>query len=225
MPEVVIWGGAGQAKVVAEALSGSEYRIIAIFDNREVPSPVHGVETYLGQSGFRRWLTDHPSSPNFERRFVVAIGGAHGRARLEIGDFLQAHGLTPLTIVHPRAWIAHDAIIGESCQILAGAMVASGARIGRASIVNTGASIDHECVVAEGVHVGPGAVLAGEVNVEFCAFIGAGATILPRCRIGADFVVGAGSIVNRDVELGATVVGNPARPIVAGRERKPPPRP
>lgn len=45
-------------------------------------------------------------------------------------------------------------------------------------------------------------------------WIGGGAHILPGVTIGDDAVIGAGAVVTRDVAPGATVVGNPARPIV-----------
>ena len=44
-------------------------------------------------------------------------------------------------------------------------------------------------------------------------WIGSGAQILPGVTIGDDAIVGAGSVVTRDVASGATVVGNPARPL------------
>jgi acetyltransferase-like isoleucine patch superfamily enzyme len=53
--------------------------------------------------------------------------------------------------------------------------------------------------------------LAGEVTVNAGAFIGTGAVVLPRIRIGQGAIVGAGAVVTRDVPVGVTVVGNPAR--------------
>ena len=44
-------------------------------------------------------------------------------------------------------------------------------------------------------------------------WIGGGALIMPGIAIGDDAVIGAGSVVTRDVAPGATVVGNPARPL------------
>jgi maltose O-acetyltransferase len=51
--------------------------------------------------------------------------------------------------------------------------------------------------------------------VEHGASIGSGATILGGVRIGSGATVGAGAVVVDDVEAGATVVGNPARPLPA----------
>jgi maltose O-acetyltransferase len=42
-------------------------------------------------------------------------------------------------------------------------------------------------------------------------WIGGGAIILPGVTIGDDAIIGAGSVVTRDVPVGVTVVGNPAR--------------
>lgn len=43
-------------------------------------------------------------------------------------------------------------------------------------------------------------------------WIGGNAVIMPGVTIGDDAIVGAGSVVTRDVQEGATVVGNPAKP-------------
>ena len=44
-------------------------------------------------------------------------------------------------------------------------------------------------------------------------WIGGGAILLPGITVGDDAVIGAGSVVTRDVPAGATVAGNPARPL------------
>ena len=44
-------------------------------------------------------------------------------------------------------------------------------------------------------------------------WIGGAALILPGVTVGDDAIIGAGSVVTRDVAPGATVAGNPARPL------------
>lgn len=56
-----------------------------------------------------------------------------------------------------------------------------------------------------------GLELGRPVRIGRNVWIGGGAIILPGITIGDDAVIGAGSVVTKDVEAGATVVGNPAR--------------
>lgn len=87
--------------------------------------------------------------------------------------------------------------------------------------------------IGDGTQIGPGVqILAADhprdpalraqglefgrpVRIGRNVWIGAGALILPGVTVGDDALVGAGSVVTRDVPPGATVVGNPARVVVA----------
>ncbi len=215
MIRVILWGGTGQATVLREALDPLVHRVVAVFDRTPaVASPFADVPMFYGEEGFRAWLesTHDPASV----MALVAIGGDRGADRLAIQARLRAAGLSIGSIVHARAFVARDAVLGAGAQILAQAAVASKARLGEACIVNTGATVDHECVLGDGVHVGPGAHLAGCVEVGSCVMIGIGAVVMPRIRIGDGAVVGAGAVVLKNVAAGAAVVGNPARPLRRG---------
>lgn len=209
MSDAVFWGATGQARVLNEALAGTDFRLVALVDNRDVISPFPGVPVLKGEAGLVAWLEQRGGG--FDLFATVAVGGTRGRDRIELMSMLRARGLKPLTVVHRTAFVAADAQVGEGCQILAQAAVCANVRLGAGTIVNTAASVDHDCIIGTGAHIAPGARLAGEVTVGARAFVGIGAIVLPRIRIGEDAIVGAGAVVTRNVAPGATVIGIPAR--------------
>lgn len=206
----VCWGGTGHARVLNEALQALGHTIVLFVDNRNIPSPVRGVPIVGGERGLRDWLA---SSLDRDLWCLAAIGGARGKDRMLVLDCMTALGLRPFTVLHPSAFVASDAAIGEGSHVLAMAAVCSYARLGRGVIVNTAAAVDHDCALEDAVHIGPGARLCGEVSVARGAFVGAGAVVLPRIKLGEGSIVGAGAIVTRDVAPGQTVVGCPAKPL------------
>lgn len=211
MREVIFWGAAGQAKVLLETLQGSDVRLVALVDNRDLGETALGVPLLRGEEALDAWLRGRGRADDLY--CSIAIGGARGQDRLDLLGRLCQRGLQPLTLVHRTAFVAGNARLGQACQVLAQAAVCAEAVLGDSVIVNTAASVDHECELGAGVHVGPGARLAGEVRVGAGAFVGTGAVVLPRIRIGANAIVGAGAVVTRDVPAGTTVIGNPARPL------------
>lgn len=208
MKDIIFWGGTGQARVLREAIAGSDFNLIACFDNKAIESPFSDIPIYIGPDGFDLWKNEHSSVSNIMA--ATAIGGSRGEERLDIQEWLVKNGLSAATIIHKTAFIASDATIGEGSQILAMSAVCANAAVGKACIINTAASVDHCCRIGDGVHIAPGARLAGEVIVEDFAFIGTGAIILPGIKIGFKAIIGAGSVVTKNIPPHATVAGNPA---------------
>lgn len=216
-PEILIYGGTGQAKILRVIVEHYGSRVPAVIDDTPgLASPFPDVPVYEGWDGFEHWVKGKNRK---ETGFLVAIGNPHGRVRLRLHEALIAQGLQAVTIAHPTAWIDKNVEVGEGSQILAGAVILSESVIGKQCIVNTNASVDHENILEGGVEVGPGATLCGLVRVGVNGWVCAGATVLPRVSIGADAVIGAGAVVTKDVPAGATVAGVPARPIRKHRTR------
>lgn len=210
-PKVILWGGTGQAKVSRPIIEYCGAKVVAVFDDTpNLSAPFPDVDIQRGWEGFQTWIKGRDRK---EIGFCIAIGNPYGRVRIRFHERLVAEGLQPVTIAHPTAWIADNAIIGLGTQILAGAIIETGVGIGRQCIINTKAAVDHESILEDGAEIAPGATLCGLVHVGVNGWVCAGATVLPRKKIGADAIVGAGAVVNRDVPDGVTVVGVPAKPL------------
>jgi sugar O-acyltransferase (sialic acid O-acetyltransferase NeuD family) len=143
----------------------------------------------------------------------VAIGD--NRARKRLGLAVLAAGKRLYKVIHARAVVSPHADIADGVFVAASGVVGPSARIARGAIVNHGAIVDHDCEVGAWTHIAPNAVLGGDVKVGVGCLIGSGAVILPGVTIGDAAIVGAGAVVTKPVPAGTTVVGVPARAMIA----------
>lgn len=209
---LLVWGAGGHGRVVAELARLAGFAVAGYADrNAEKVGSVidsEGANVLTTEDRLPAWLGEAEAR-------ALALGVGDNRARLERSRRFDPAELPPL--LHPAATMSPSATLEPGAVMFAGAVANSGSSIGWAAIVNTAAVIEHDVVLGAGVHVSPGAVIAGGAVVEEGTWVGANATVLPGVRIGAWSIVGAGAVVLRDVEPGATVVGNPARVIRGGR--------
>ncbi len=83
-------------------------------------------------------------------------------------------------------------------------------------VIQERATIAQEAYLCTGTHKFGDPALplqTAPIVVGAGAFVGARAFILPGVSIGERAVVGACAVVRHDVDPGATVAGNPARPV------------
>ncbi len=203
---IYLLGCGGHGRVVLDSLRMCAIPIRGILDSALTPGahidgvPVCGGDEYLAQL-----------DPQ-QAAVCIGVGVMPGNTRrVALVESCRRRGFELISVVHPSAIIAPRHEFGVGVQVLAGAVLQGGVRLGDNVIVNTRASVDHDCVIGPDVMIGPGAVLCGLVSVAAGAYVGAGAVLLPGVRIGEHAVVGAGCTVTGDVAGGDTVIGNPAR--------------
>ncbi|MDB5866722.1 MAG: acyltransferase [Betaproteobacteria bacterium] len=206
---VIVIGAGGHARVLLDVLRLRGVEVLGVVDNdcAKRGQTVGGVPVTGGDEE----VQNHPAHGV---RLVNAVGTVGvSPQRSGVFERFKQHGYRFAEVIHPSATIAADAVLCEGAQIMAGAIVQTGCRVGRNSILNTRASIDHDCEIGDHVHVAPGVTLSGNVSVGEGSHVGTGATVIQGVRIGRHCLIAAGAVVVRDVLDGVGVAGVPAREV------------
>ena len=204
IPEIYLLGSGGHAKVVRDCLIVCGNDVAGYLQPDKSSEDPFATLAYIG--GDDKLAELDPESS----RLVNGIGSIPGNSdlRRSVFKFGLEQGHTFHNIIHPSAIIS-DVVFAQGLQIMAGAVLQPGTRVGQNVIINTRASVDHDCVVGDHVHIAPGAVLSGNVRIGADTHIGTGAIVIQGVDIGSNCVVGAGAVVTQDVPNGAIVY--PAR--------------
>ncbi|MGH2678135.1 MAG: acetyltransferase, partial [Actinomycetota bacterium] len=144
---------------------------------------------------------------------VISIGDPQARHRLSA--VARDAGLHLPTLIHPRAYLAPSARVGQGAYVGALAVASTGCRIGDLAWLSPHSHVGHHAELGECSTLSPGVRIAGRARIGRRTFLGEGAVVLPDRRVGDDAVVGAGAVVIHDVEPGTTVAGVPARAMEA----------
>jgi|SRR5665213_565993 len=207
MSLVVLCAG-GHARVVIEALRSRGARPTAVTDRDSARkgSFLGGIPIIGSDEDVLAMKAETVELANgLGNRASRSSPGLAGRR--DLFDRFAARGFAFPVITHLSAVIASDVTPGEGAQVMAGAIIQPGARIGRNVLINTRAVVEHDCHVGDHSHIAPGAVLCGGVLVGEGSHVGAGAIILAGVNLGAGSVVAAGAVVATDVTAGSFAGG------------------
>ena len=212
MTPLLIFGAGGHAREVAQIVHdinqpqpGSWHLLGFMADPQAValhPKPLPA--SLLGNS--QQALATHPQA-----HCVIAVGNSQARRSIAARLRQQHPGLRFATLVHPRAWVATGASVGQGSVVFAGALINVDASLGIHTSINLACTISHDCQLGDYVSLGPGVHMAGAVTLGEAVDVGTGASIRPRVSVGANAVIGAGAAVVRALLGDSTAVGVPAR--------------
>lgn len=198
---IILIGGGGHAKVVADCIFSCRKQITGILDDHlSAGSALFGIPV-LGKISDYTHYQDH--------HFLLAIGSNRVRAQLS-----RTLPVQWCTIIHPSAIISPYASIGVGTVVMPRAVINAGAAVGAHCIINTGSIVEHDCRIEDCAHISPGASLGGTVHIGACTHIGIGACVRNNLSICSDCTVGAGAAVVQNIEQPGTYVGVPARRLI-----------
>jgi UDP-perosamine 4-acetyltransferase len=204
---VIILGAGGHAKVLLEVLRVRGRRVTGVtsIEAGGKGDLFCGVPVLGGDEALANFTPQQIELVNG----IGFIGGPNRRRQaFERG---KSAGFVFATLVHPSAIVAADVQAGEGAQIMAGAVIQPGVRVGIDSIINTRAGVDHDCQIGAHAHIAPGATLCGNVTVGDSSLVGAGTTVLQGLTIGENCLIAAGALLRSNAENGTVLLGVPAR--------------
>ncbi|MTI84028.1 MAG: acetyltransferase [Firmicutes bacterium] len=202
---VIILGGGGHARVLIDTLLLLGKRILGFTEiAKDSCLVIRGIPMLGDDEAVLRYRPEAV-------RLVNGLGCIKpSNKRKFIYEHFKDLGYNFTSVIHPSSVISTDVRMGEGVQIMAGAIIQPGTRLGINSIVNTRASVDHDCYIENHAHLAPGVTLSGMVQVGRETHIGTGATVIQGVKIGSKCLIGAGSLVLKDIPVGVTAYGLPA---------------
>lgn len=202
-------GGHGrQTMPLVRATCRPDAKLVFV-DDRSTGSTVNGHDVLT----FAEFASDPAAAKH------VAISPADWRVRMKLAARCADAGITLATVTASNVVILDAVSIADGAILSPFVTIGSNVSIGRCFHANISSYVEHDCVIGDFVTFAPGVKCNGNVHIHDYAYIGAGAIVRQGAPgrpliIGEGAVVGMGAVVTRDVAPGATVVGNPARPLV-----------
>lgn len=207
--DLVIIGAGGHGRDCHQVLddlhadgSAQDLNLIGYVDDNPA---LHGAEVQ-GQPvlGDIDWLQG--------RNVAGVMGIGYPRPRYAVQQRAAQLGMTQWpSLIHPLAYVASRATLGEGVFIAPFAFVGPNTSIGFQSIVNVAAAVAHDVTVGTHCLIAARAAVAGHSQIGNGVLIGCGANVAPEIRVGEWSRVGMGSAVLADVPPYVLAVGVPAK--------------
>lgn len=208
-----IYGAGGLGRECADiARKNAKYEDIVFIDDTKTNGMiVDGLKTFT----YDRFYNDI-GKDNSE--VIIAVGEPINREKLF--NKLKQDDIKVGTLISNNALLSDNCIIGEGCIVCEFATIHTGVKLGNNVLIQPQAVIGHDIIIGNhsvlSAYFSPG----GSAIFGYRVYAGMHSVVKEKLRIGNDVIIGMGAVVNRDVNDGDTVVGNPARVTLGNVDHK-----
>ena len=193
---VLLIGAGGHASVLLELLIEQEVNILGYVS----PFPATNKKLFSGL----HWFQNDNDILEFDKSTIKLVNGIgslpSNTRRADLYRQYKKLGYSFATLVSKDAYVSTYAHLGEGVQVMCGATIQTGTRVGCNSIVNTGSIVDHDCSIGSNNHIATGVTISGQVTSKENVHFGTGSSVIQSITLNENAVVGAGATITQDVD-------------------------
>lgn len=165
--QLLIYGSKDFAATVSELVRHCGHVVAGLVDDFSTGPTILG--------GLDAVVQTHPPS---EYGIALAIGYSNLPARWAAWSRVRQAGYRAPALIHPRAYVADSARVGEGAMVMAGAIVDVRAEIGDFAVIWPNACVNHDAKVGLNTFISPSVTVCGFVDVGAHSFVGAGSVLV-----------------------------------------------
>lgn len=156
-------------------------------------------------------------SPN-EYDLFVAVGSSRlNSVRENVFNRAKEKGYNLPSFVHPLAYVAPHATIGENCLLMEFAQVMTRSKVGNGVIIWYSVLVNHDNTINDFAYIVGNT--AGFTEIGKRTFLGIGGYVGDHIKVGDDNFIAMGSIVRKSTLNNSFLSGNPANEKKLDKER------
>lgn len=148
--------------------------------------------------------------PKEDEEFALALGSPS--LKRKIVDVLKNKGAKFATIIHPTAMLSEFAHCGEGFIMFPYSKLSANSTVGD-FVTLLSSPIGHDTIIGDYSVISGNCNIVRNVVIGKDVFLAAGVSIAQDIHIGDGAYLGIGSVILKDVQPGAVMFGNPARPM------------
>ena len=214
--KVIIIGGKGTAVVIAEQIFdaqikyGVDIEVIGFaFDD---PAYSHGINGWPVLCGTKEAYTKYKDDESIQCVYALYRSDLI-KERIELRDSFGIPAERFLSFVHPTAYIAKSAKLGQGNIILANCAINSNAVIGDFNTLQTGTLVGHDTKIGHSNFFAAHTCIGSNIKIGNGNFSGLNCCVKNFITMGDYNLIGQCANVVKNVEDYTILVGNPAKPL------------